>query len=80
MDDNFFNLKNSHKQNKNTFPLIKHSKNSLSGNMKIITANMKLTSNKFKIQIVYIFIVLNNLKWNKTHNKHLKLHRVLGLI
>ncbi len=50
MDDNFFNLKNSHKQNKNTFPLIKHSKNSLSVNMKIITANMKLTSNKFKIQ------------------------------
>jgi hypothetical protein len=59
MDDNFFNLKNPNKQNKNLLPFIKHPKTSSNNynininmnlNMKMITANMKLTSNKFKIQ------------------------------
>ena len=56
--NNFFNLKNTNKKDKNSYPIIKHPKSSPSCSMKIISANMKLTSNSNYIPYVNIQHIL----------------------
>lgn len=46
--DNFFNLKNVKKKNKDSYPIIQLPKTTPT--MKIISANMKLTTNKPKLK------------------------------